>query len=367
MLIDELGRATDPEEGGALGAEVLESLRRGGAFTVASTHLMALKVYGASTAGVRNGSMGFDDATLEPTYELRLGSPGKSAGLDIASRLGLDPALIAAARARMSSSDRDVATFLSGLHARVDALDRERSEIAVERQAIEDRERSLAQAGERKYAAKIREVEQQAAALAADFERRAQETIGELSQKARARVAKTRREYLETVEALAPAVPANPAAPVLKLIEGARVRLKGIRQPAIVRRIAGEMVEVDAGFLKMQVSRGDIEEILPNAVVTGGAGRPDVSFRQGPSFEASYREINVIGQRAEEAIGQVDKMLDNAALAQVERVRIVHGHGMGILKRAIAELLKDNPHVAKFYAASAEQGGGGATIVELKP
>jgi DNA mismatch repair protein MutS2 len=308
--------------------------------------------------------MGFDDATLEPTYELRLGSPGKSAGLDIASRLGLDPALIAAARGRMSSADRDVATFLTGLHARVDALDRERAEIAAERQALAERERALAQTGERKYSAKIREVEQQAAALAADFERRAQETIGELSQKARTKIAKTRREYQETVEALAPAAPANPATPMLKLVEGARVRLKGIRQPATVRRIAGEMVEVDAGFLKMQVSRGDIEEILPAAA--GAAKPPSVGFRQGPSFDASYREINLIGQRAEEAVAQVDKMLDSAALAQVERVRIVHGHGMGILKRAIAELLKDNPHVAKFYAAPAEQGGSGATIVELK-
>ncbi len=104
VLIDELGRATDPEEGGALGVAVLEAFRHHGAFTLASTHLMAMKVYGASTPGVRNGSMGFDDDTLAPTYQLRLGAPGKSAGLDIASRLGLDPALIDAARARMSAT-----------------------------------------------------------------------------------------------------------------------------------------------------------------------------------------------------------------------------------------------------------------------
>ena len=99
------------------------------------------------------------------------------------------------------------------------------------------------------------------------------------------------------------------------------------------------------------------------------ADRPRIrisSFQQGPSFDASYREINVIGQRAEAAVEQVDKMLDSAALAQVERVRIVHGHGMGILKRAIADLLKQNPHVEKFYSAAPEQGGSGATIVELK-
>ena len=363
VLLDELGRATDPEEGGALGVAALDEFHHRGAFTIASTHLMAMKVYGASTAGVRNGSMGFDDETLEPTYVLRLGAPGKSAGLDIASRLGLDPHLIDSARSRMSNAERDVSRFLSELHARIDSLDQERKSVTDREQAVAARERSLEQNWEKKYAAKIREVEQRAATLAAEFEQRAQETIGELSQKARAKVAKTKREFQEAVESIAPA-PAPAAAPKLKLEPGARVRLKGIRQPATVRRLlTGDLLEVDAGFLKMQISSSDIEEILPAG---GSSARPNLGFHQGPSFDASYREINVIGQRAEAAVEHVDKMLDNAALAQVERVRIVHGHGMGILKRAIADLLKQNPHVEKFYSAEPEQGGSGATIVELK-
>jgi DNA mismatch repair protein MutS2 len=363
VLVDELGRATDPEEGGALGVAVLDAFRRRGAFTLASTHLMAMKVYGASTPGVRNGSMGFDDETLEPTYVLRLGAPGKSAGLDIASRLGLDPALIEAARARMTTAELDISRFLAGMHASLDALERERSEIAVRTMALEARERSIEQTWERKYAAKIHEVEQRASQLTAQFERRAQETIEELSQKARAKIAKTKREYIEEVEAILPAPPQS--APRLKLEQGARVRLKGIRQPATVRRLLGNgLIEVDAGFLKMQVAESEVEEILPPSDIA--AVRPKVSFHQGPSFDGNYREINVIGQRAEAACEHVDKMLDSAALGQVERVRIVHGHGMGILKRAIAGLLKENPHVDKFYAAPPEQGGDGATIVELK-
>ena len=362
VLIDELGRATDPEEGGALGVEVLEDFRRRGGFTLASTHLMAMKVYGAATAGVRNGSMGFDEETLEPTYVLRLGAPGKSAGLDIAGRLGLDPALITAARARMTSAERDVSHFLAELNNRLDAVEQERREIATRTQALSEREQSLQQSWERKYAAKIGEIEQRAAALAAQFEQRAQETVEDLSQKARARIAKTKREYQEAVEAIVPSPPQT-SAPKLKLEPGARVRLKGIRQSATVRRLlAGDLLEVDAGFLKMQVSSSDVEEILP----PGDTPSKAVSFRQGPSFDGSYREINVIGQRAEAAVEHVDKMLDSAALAQVDRVRIVHGHGMGILKRAIADLLKDNPHVEKFYLAPPEQGGAGATIVELK-
>jgi DNA mismatch repair protein MutS2 len=369
VLVDELGRATDPEEGGALGIVVLESFRRRGAFTLASTHLTAMKVYGASTPGVLNGSMGFDDATLAPTYELRLGAPGKSAGLDIASRLGLDPGLIEEARGKMTSTERDISQFLAKLHDRLGEIEEQRTRLAGTEQALDAREKSLEHTWEKKYAAKIREVEQQAAALAAQFEQRAHSVLEELSQKARtpkaqAVVGKTKREYSEAVQAIVPSS-IEPATPRLKLAEGMRVRLKGIRQPATVRRLLpAEMVEVDAGFLKMQVPVSDVEEVLPAA---DKPARPSgIGFKQGPSFEGSFREINLIGQRAEAAVDQVDKLLDSAVLAQVDRIRIVHGHGMGILKRAISDLLKTNPHVEKFYIAPPEEGGSGATIVELK-
>jgi DNA mismatch repair protein MutS2 len=324
-----------------------------------------MKVYGASTAGVVNGSMGFDDATLQPTYLLRLGAPGKSAGLDIASRLGLEPSLIAAARARMTNTERDVARFLGEMNQRLEQLETDRAVMEERSKALEIRERSLEQAFERKYSAKLREVEGRAAELAAQFERRAQETIEDLSQKARARIAKTQREYREEVASLAPPPTGASAQPRLKLEAGVRVRLKGIRQPATVRRLLSDGgLEVEAGFLRMQVPESEVEEILP---ATGEAVRAkSIQFNQGPTYETSYREINLIGHRAEEACDSVDKFLDTAALAQVDRVRIIHGHGMGILKKAIAGLLQHNPHVAKFYVAPPEEGGAGATIVELK-
>ena len=364
VLLDELGRATDPEEGGALGVTVLETFRARGAFTLASTHLMAMKVYGASTPGVLNGSMGFDEATLEPTYVLRLGAPGKSAGLDIASRLGLDPALIEKARGRMAASDRDVARFLGEMHQKLEQLETERAELEVRSQAVIQREQSLEQTWERKYAAKLQEVEDRAADLSTQFERRAQETIQDLSQKARTKIAKTRREFREQVASLAPA-PERAVAPALKLEPGAQVRLKGIRQLATIRRVldSGE-IEVDAGYLKMRVAMADIEEVIPKG--SAPVRTQSFGFRQDSDFAPSVREINLIGHRAEEACDSVDKFLDTAALAQADRVRIVHGHGMGILKKAIGELLARNPHVARFYAARPEEGGAGATIVELK-
>jgi len=213
-----------------------------------------------------------------------------------------------------------------------------------------------------------RELEHRAAEMASQFEERAQAAIEELSQKAvsqkaQAKISKTKREYQEAVASLAP-VPAASGAPRLKVTEGARVRLKGIRQPATIRRISGDLLEVEAGFLKMRVPAAEVEEVLPASdtpVRSSG-----IAFHQGPSFETSYREINLIGQRAEEACGKVEKFLDSAALAQVDKIRIIHGHGMGILKRAVGDLLKENPHVAKYYVAPPEEGGSGATIVELK-
>ncbi len=243
----------------------------------------------------------------------------------------------------------------------------ERSEMATRAEALEARERTLEQTWERKYTAKIHELEQRAAQLSAQFEQRAQETIEELSQKARAKISRTRREYQEAVEAIAPTPlqGSRRRRQRLKLEAGARVRLKGIRQAATVRRVLSNgLLEVDAGFLKMQVvafGRGRNSPGIGRRPAASG-----ISFHQGPRFEASYSEINVIGQRAEAACEQVDKLLDSAALGQVERVRIVHGHGMGILKRAIADLLKQNPHVEKFYSAAPEEGGSGATIVEMR-
>lgn len=372
VLMDELGRATDPEEGGALGVTILEAFRRRGTLTLASTHLTAMKVYGASTEGVLNASMGFDDATLEPTYVLRVGAPGKSAGLDIASRLGLEPWLIEEARSRMTNTERDVSDFLSKLNAQLETLAAERKQIATEKTELDAREFALEQTWERKFVEKLRTVDSEAAKLAAEFEKRAKNTIEDLSQKAqaqkfKAKIAKTRREYLESVAELTPAKSSSQstASPRPKLTEGSRVRLKGIRQIATVRRLLNDGgIEVEAGFLKLQVPEADIEEILPPSAAPEKS--PNIRLRQGPSFDGSFREINLIGQRAEEACDALDKFLDTVALAEVERVRIVHGHGMGILKRAVADLLAHNPHVARYYVAPPEEGGAGSTIAELK-
>ena len=121
VLLHELGAATDPEDGGALGVALVDHFRAAGAYTLVSTHLMALKVYGANTTAVLNASMGFDEATLQPTYQLRTGAPGKSARLDIATRLGMPASIMEKARQSMTTRDRDLAAFLSELHKRLES------------------------------------------------------------------------------------------------------------------------------------------------------------------------------------------------------------------------------------------------------
>lgn len=375
IMLDELGRATDPEEGGALGVAILEHFREQRAFALASTHLPALKTWGAGTSGVLNGSMGFDAETLRPTYVLRVGAPGRSAGIDIAARLGLPRRLIERARAALGTAAQDIARLLEELDRRLaenialkEQLERRVAEVNAQAATLE-------RESDKRLAAQTRDLEARYAALAERFETEARAAIERIAAsaeqrkttaQAQRRVARTRREFDQAFESEIRGVrpSAGPARSAVE--EGSRVMLKGVRSPARVRRVLdGGRLEVEAGFMKMQVSLEDVEEVLPAAEEKPRLPT-NVAFHSGPRWDSPYQEISVIGQRAEEAVDLVDKFLDRAALAQVARVRIIHGHGMGVLRRAIAELLGRNPHVEKFHTAGPDEGGAGATIAELK-
>src|SRR5208283_584262 len=159
VLLDELGAATDPEEGGALGVAIVEHFRAAGAFTLVSTHLMALKIYGASTVGVVNGSMGFNEETLDPTFRLSLGLPGKSAGLEIATRLGMPEDIMRRARQSMSGRERDVTRFLAELHRRVEETQAIERSLRDKLAELDKRERELAREWEKRETAKLNELE----------------------------------------------------------------------------------------------------------------------------------------------------------------------------------------------------------------
>ncbi|MFL6416272.1 MAG: endonuclease MutS2 [Bryobacteraceae bacterium] len=380
VLLDELGRATDPEEGGALGVAVLDEFRKSGSFCLASTHLLPLKLYGAKTPGVVNASMGFNEATLEPTYQLRIGVPGKSAGLDIATRLRMPAEILAHARAVMPRLQADFQALLSELHEQVAANERREREMEAATQSLRKRQTELERETIRREEKRQREWKDRSDSIIADFEARAQMTVERLGDIAQQRKAadearrvlnQTKREFREeAASTMAPPPELAQAVelPKLTIEEGSKVRLKDVREIATVRRLLKNgALEVEAGLLRMQVSRDDVVEVLSAKTAEAQQRLPkNVRVDTGPRWDVTYRELNVIGQRADEAAEQVDKFLDSAVLASVNRVRIVHGHGMGILKRAVADLLQSNPHVGRFYPATPAEGGAGATIVELR-
>jgi len=244
---------------------------------------------------------------------------------------------------------------------------------------MERREKELAHEWEKRETAKLKELERRTDQALAKFEEQAQEAIGKIAQgadrkkadqDAQRRIAKTKRELREDFQTTVLSTQDDSRQgriEPLRIAEGARVRLRDVREPARVRRLLGNgRIEVEAGFMKMQVSVDDVLEVLPETGGQPGKLPKGVSYKPAPELAPVHQEVNVIWQRAEEARDTVDEFLDRAVMATASRVRIVHGHGMGVLKRMIQEMLSKHPHVARFYPAPQQEGGAGATIVELR-
>jgi DNA mismatch repair protein MutS2 len=381
VILDEIGRATDPEEGGALAVAITDTFRERGAFTLVSTHLMPMKVYGANRDEVLNGSMGFNEATLEPTYQLRLGAPGKSAGLDIARRLGIDPDVLEKARATISRKEEDLARLIATLHARLEDVAEQEARAQSKLAKLKRRDDKLSLVWKRRESEKLRDLEARYAEVLQRFETEGKQLLERMAESGDSRrslhhaqvsMAKARREIREDLEQVVARVqqgtPEPPPAAQLDLQPGARLKLRDIREAAtLIRLLEEDRIEVQIGFMKVQVPRADVKEVLDAQQPQGKVTLPrNVSFTAGPSAHVLQRELNIIGQTEEEGIEQTERFLDQALLAEVGVVRIVHGHGKGILKRAVHNVLSRNPNVAKFYAASPSEGGAGATIAELR-
>jgi DNA mismatch repair protein MutS2 len=394
VLLDELGSATDPEEGAALAVAIAEHFRQIGCMIVISTHHTSLKVYGANTDGVINASVGFNESTLQPTYELKIGVPGASAGINIAQRLGLNPAIIEFARARLGSQTKDIARFLDRLHEDLRNLEQERSKLQARELELEKEKATLAKQGRKEQQSKIREMEGKLESLFRDFEYQARETVNavqdraaaqKLSKDAERRIAKMRREFREQFDStvVAHATGADRGDPnaqpslVKHVSEGDTVKLKSLGRAAVVKKKIGENhFDVEIGSMKMRIAREDIAEVLssPQAkaqsqatpVEAARARGITVSLQNEASDLNTPTEINVIGRTVDEATSEVEKFVDRAFLAGMPRVRIVHGSGMGVLRKALRQYLQKHPHVESVNEPPSNEGGGGATVVELR-
>ena len=388
VLLDELGSATDPEEGAALAVAIAGYFGRIGCMTVISTHHTSLKVYGANTPGVINASVGFNETTLQPTYELKIGVPGASAGINIAQRLGLNPAIIEGARARLGSQARDVGEFLDKLHAGLREAESERLRLTEREAKLEHEKARLAAEGKKEQQTKIREMEKKLESVFRDFEYHAREAVNaiqdraaaqKLSKDAERRIAKLRREFREQFDStvVAHASGADQGDPhaqpqvVKHVSEGDSVKLKSTgRAATVLRKVDDSHFEVAIGAMKMKIARDDIAEVLSKAadspVQAARARGVSVSLNHESEGQNAASEINVIGYNVDDATRAVEKFVDHAFLAGLPRVRVVHGSGMGILRKALRQALQQHPHVESVAEPPQNEGGGGATVVELR-
>src|SRR5580698_494282 len=394
VLLDELGSSTDPEEGAALAVAVAHYFLKAGAWALISTHHTSLKVYAANTPGVRNAAAGVDERTLVPNYQLRLGVPGASAGIQTAERLGLNAEIIAAARERMGSQQADIARFLDKLHGELAELEVERKAAREQQYALNVERKKLEREGDVEVRNRVRELEAKLTSLLKDFEFQMRENVRavedraaqqKLSKEAERRITRMRREFQESFNQAVVAHrtgadqgDTNAQPHLLRHIApGDEVFLKSMGKVAVVQReIEKDLFEVALGPIKMRVKRDELSE--PSGLGGGsrqGRADPLAAARKQKGVHVTVTsantdnmraEINLIGRTVDEATDELEKYLDHAFLAGLPRVRVIHGHGAGILRRGVREFLKGHPHVATFEEAPQNEGGQGATLVELR-
>ncbi len=371
VLFDELGSATDPQEGGALAVAITEHFLKAGAFTIASTHHLGLKAYATNTPGVVNASVGFDESTLQPTYRLLAGVPGKSSGLAIAQRLGLHPAILERAKQALTSQDEEVGRFLARLHASVEESERLREEVRRLQHELKEQTKELAAVWEKREKAKLAELEKKLGGVLAQVENDSRAAIEKITEKQARREAERAlseakregRDQFNTavVEHLGTAPAAPPPSLPREIGVGMTVRLRGLGSVGkVVRKVDGELFEIEMGLMK---TRARASELEPTAAAA--PARPQQQ-KVSVVLDAAVVEINVIGCTADEACDRVDKFLDTSVLSCIPRVRVIHGHGKGVLRKALGEMFSSHPHVERSYPAEQKEGGTGATIVELR-
>jgi len=391
VLLDELGSATDPEEGSALAVAVAKFFLDAEAWSLISTHHTSLKVYAANTSGVLNAAAGVDEVTLVPNYHLRLGVPGASAGIATAERLGLDKTIVHAARERLGSQQVDIARFLDKLHNEVVALEAEKKKTREEQYALNQERKKLEREGDVEIRNRTRELETKLGSLFKEFEFQMRENVRavedraaqqKLSKEAERRINRLRREFQESFNQTVVAHrtgadqgDANAQPHLLRHVApGDQVLLKSMNKIATVQReLEKDVFEVALGPIKMRVQRSDLSD--PHGASSAAKSDPLAAARKQKGVHVSVSsestddmrmEINLIGRTVDEATEQLEKYLDRAFLAGLPRVRVIHGHGAGILRRGVREFLKSHPHVAGIEEAPQNEGGMGATLVELR-
>jgi len=379
VLMDELGTSTEPNEGAALAVAILEHFRERGAITLVTTHHSRLKAYAAETPQALNAAMEFDELTLQPTYRLLSGLPGKSSALDIAQRLGLETSIVEKARALLHPADAEAAALIAGLHQQREELERQTGKLVQQRTDQETRQRELENRLETGHRRKLKDLDARLEQTLRDNEKRWEGVIDQLRAQLEAakgpksskglerKVAGLKRDVREewnaqVLEAIGGGAPAAvEVASDRPLAVGDHVQVASLSTPGTVTAFPDDdQVDIAVGHLHMRLQRSEVRRIVHGGA---GAATPAMAARRGDEAPA---ELNVIGDTADVARERVDQFLDESYMAARLRLRVIHGFGKGILRRTLHEMFASHPHVEKFYLAPPHEGGAGATIVELK-
>ena len=382
VLFDELGAGTDPTEGAALAVSILDHLQKQGIRTMATTHYSELKIYALSTEGVENACCEFDVESLRPTYRLLIGIPGKSNAFAISSRLGLPDFLIEDAKTHLSAKDENFEDVIAELeHSRI-TLEKEQMEIQSYKEEIRKLRNELQRKQEnidQRREKLLKDANDKAAAILQEAKDYADETIKNFHKFGKANISikdmeQQRSKLREKIDsAQSKSQSKNTAKPKKKvkadkLHIGDKVRVLSLNLEGTVSTMPNAKGDlfVQMGILRSQVNINDLEYIgeaeQPYAAKSAaGSGK----IRMSKSALVST-EINLIGMTVDEAMGHLDKYLDDAYLAHVPSVRIVHGKGTGALRNAVQQQLKRSKYVKSFRLGTFGEGDAGVTIAEFK-
>ncbi len=401
VLLDEVGAGTDPVEGGALGIAVIDHFRERGAHLIATTHYDSLKSYASTTEGVSGAAFGFNQDTFAPTYHIAYGSPGRSLALEIAARLGMPQSVIATARDNLTEPEKQLAEHLARIDNDVRALEQERQAFARERtavsdagqklrsreDAVRDREDKVRRRLDSKLDDHLRDARREIDAVIEGLKTRAaalsEQAAVRLKSGERLRAAglntgdtgATRAAARAALDRIADRVKDSVSGSVKGSVEGrgatvppsvpvetgSRVTVGALGLEGVVIELHGSRAEVDVRGKRLRAAVADlrvIEEAPAASMVS-----VNVELQPRPGL---LSELNVIGSTADDALARLEKFLDESISTDLVELRIVHGHGTGTLRRAVAEFLKHHPLVERFEAAPQNQGGSGATIAYLK-
>ena len=382
VLFDELGAGTDPTEGAALATAILNHLHCQGIRTMATTHYSELKVYALSTPGVENASCEFDVETLRPTYRLLLGIPGKSNAFAIAGKLGLPDYIIEEAKAHLTEQDESFEDLLTDLESSRRTIAKEQEEIAAYRRELEALKQETAQKKEKLEEQRdriLREANEKAHAILADAKETADETMRNFHKFGKANVSATemekererlRKKMEKTREGMTEEVkkPKKQYKPSdFKL--GETVKVLSMNLTGTVHSLPdtkGNLM-VQMGILSSKVHISDLEIVdeKPAYLKKTASRTSKGKVKMGKSLSVSP-EINLLGKTVDEAVAELDKYLDDASLAHLTSVRVVHGKGTGALRAGIHQYLKRQKHVKSYRLGAFGEGDAGVTIIELK-